>query len=179
MNSGIFGRYSERLEIPPDVFLTSTPIETASLLTGYAAVFVFIVFSLAFIFVSLTLARIFRRQKDSPEKGIAYECGEDPRGSAWIKFNIRFYVVALIFIVFEVEAALLAPWAVIFKSFPDPGLALAEGLIFLLVLGAGLAYVWAKGDLDWIKPEDRHDNREVQAWRATQAIRKRQQRGGA
>ena len=154
---------------------TTAPIETASFLTGYGAVFAFVGFSLTFVFAAMVVARIFRARNDSHEKGISYECGELPQGNAWIKFNIRFYVVALIFIIFEVEAALLAPWAVIFKGYPNPMLALAEGLVFLLVLGAGLAYVWAKGDLDWIKPEDRHDNREVQAWRAAQAFKKKGQ----
>ncbi|MFN7971598.1 MAG: NADH-quinone oxidoreductase subunit A [Acidobacteriota bacterium] len=107
---------------------------------------------------------------------IAYECGEEPTGSAWTSFNIRFCVLALIFIVFDVEALLLVPWAVVYKSYPDPVLALAEGLVFLLVLGAGLAYVWAKGDLEWIKPQDRHDNLEIMAWRAQQA--EKQKRAG-
>ncbi len=148
------------------------------MLVGYGAVFVFLAFAVVFIGASLILASIFRRKNPNAEKGIAYECGEDPIGNAWIKFNIRFYVVALIFIVFDVEAALLVPWAVIYKSYPDPALALAEGLVFLLILGAGLAYVWAKGDLEWIKPEDRRDNLEVLAWKQTLAERARARKAG-
>jgi NADH-quinone oxidoreductase subunit A len=154
-------------------------VPPAPLLVGYGAVFIFLVFAIGFIAVSLLLARVFRPRKESFEKGIAYECGEDPQGTAWVKFNLRFYVVALIFIVFDVEAALLVPWAVVYRTFPDPAVALAEGLLFLLILGAGLAYVWAKGDLDWIKPEDRLDNREVLQWKEAQAAKKRQQQGVA
>lgn len=156
-------------------------VEPAPMLVGYGAVFVFLAFSVTFVGVTLLLARLLRHRKDDPEKGIAYECGEDPQGDAWIKFNIRFYVVALVFIVFEVEAALLVPWAVIYRGFHDPALALMEGLVFLLVLGAGLAYVWAKGDLEWIKPEDRRDNLEVRAWRLAQAEKRRlgKQGGGS
>lgn len=142
------------------------------MLAGYGAVFVFSVFAVSFIGIGLLLASIFRRNNPTPEKGISYECGEDPFGQAWIKFNIRFYVIGLIFIVFEVEAALLIPWAVVFRTYPEPLLALLEGLVFLLILGSGLAYVWAKGDLDWIKPWDRHDNLEVLAWREEHAMRK-------
>lgn len=146
------------------------------MLAGYGAVFIFLAFAVAFIGVTLVLARILRPRKDSYEKGISYECGEDPKGSAWIKFNIRFYVLALIFIVFDVEAALLVPWAVVYRTYPEPAVALAEGLLFLLILGAGLAYVWAKGDLDWIKPEDRRDHVEVLAWKEAQALKRRQAR---
>lgn len=135
------------------------------MLVGYGAVFAFLVFAVLFIAGSLILARIVRKSNPSREKGIAYECGENPIGNAWIKFNIRFYVVALIFVVFDVEAALLVPWAVVYKGYRDPFIALCEGLLFLLILGAGLAYVWAKGDLEWIRPEDRRDNLEVAAWK--------------
>jgi len=83
---------------------------------------------------------------------MAYECGETPEGSAWIQFNIRFYVFALIFIIFDVEIIFLLPWAVVFNRL---GLfAFVEGLIFIAILVVGLAYVWAKGDLAWVKPED-------------------------
>jgi NADH-quinone oxidoreductase subunit A len=90
--------------------------------------------------------------KYSPGKYVSYECGEEPEGSAWIQFNIRFYVVALIFIIFDVEIIFLLPWAVVFKDLGP--FAFVEGLIFIAILVIGLAYVWAKGDLAWIKPGD-------------------------
>ena len=75
-------------------------------------------------------------------------------GSPWIKFNIRFYVFALIFIIFDVEVAFLLPWAVVFKELG--WIAFVEGLIFIAILMVGLAYVWAKGDLQWVRPEERY-----------------------
>ena len=78
-----------------------------------------------------------------------YECGELPEGSAWVQFNIRFYIIALIFIIFDVEVVFLFPWAVVFK---DIGLlAFVEVMIFLSILIVGFIYVWMKGDLDWVK----------------------------
>jgi NADH-quinone oxidoreductase subunit A len=83
-----------------------------------------------------------------------YECGEDAEGSAWIRFNIRYYIIALIFLIFDVEVVLLFPWAVIFQDFIKEGngmLVFVEMAIFLLILITGLAYVWQKSDLDWVK----------------------------
>ena len=88
------------------------------------------------------------------EKLQTYECGEDSEGSAWLQFNIRFYVIALIFLIFDVEVVFLFPWAVVFK---DLGmLAMVEMGIFLVILIVGLAYVWVKADLDWVKRKVRY-----------------------
>jgi len=84
------------------------------------------------------------------QKNSTYECGEEAVGSAWVKFNIRFYVVALIFIIFDVEVVFLFPWATIFK--PLGAFALVEALVFAGILILGLAYAWVKGDLDWVRP---------------------------
>lgn len=94
------------------------------------------------------------------EKLSSYECGEEPTGSAWLPFNSRFYVIALVFLLFEVEMVFVFPWATVFGSHEinnaDPRwgmLSLIEMFIFLGVLILGLVYVWCKGDLDWIKPK--------------------------
>jgi len=80
---------------------------------------------------------------------MTYECGEVPEGSAWVKFNIRFYIIALVFIIFDVEVIFLFPWAVVFQ---DLGLlAFIEMMIFIFILVVGFAYVWIKGDLNWVK----------------------------
>ena len=79
----------------------------------------------------------------------SYECGEVPEGSAWVKFNVRFYVIALIFIIFDVEVVFMFPWAVVFQELGL--LAFIEMFIFLTILLVGFAYVWVKGDLDWVK----------------------------
>jgi NADH:ubiquinone oxidoreductase subunit 3 (subunit A) len=122
------------------------------MLTGYAGVLAFIVVALGFLVVNLIVWKVIRPSRFSEEKLTTYECGENPTGSAWVQFNIRFYVFALIFIIFDVEAVFLLPWAVVFR---DLGmLAFVEGLVFIGILAVALAYVWRKGDLEWVRAED-------------------------
>ncbi len=123
------------------------------MLLGFASVLLFLVLGFVFLAVALILSRLIRA-KGIPgiDKYIPYECGEVPEGSAWIRFNIRFYVFALIFIIFDVEIVFLLPWAVVFKELG--AFAFVEGLIFIGILFVGLAYVWKKGDLEWVKPDD-------------------------
>jgi len=123
------------------------------MLSGFASVLLFMAVALLFVAISLVLSRLIRpKGRYSPEKYTTYECGENPQGMAWIQFNIRFYVFALIFIIFDVEIIFLLPWAVVFKNLGP--FAFLEGLIFVGILVVGLAYVWRKGDLAWVKPED-------------------------
>ncbi len=103
--------------------------------------------------------RVFAPNHPNFEKQTSYECGEEPVGSAWLPFNSRFYVIALVFLLFEVEMVFVFPWATVFGSHeinkvePRWGiLSLVEMFIFLGILILGLVYVWCKGDLDWIKP---------------------------
>lgn len=101
-------------------------------------------------FVSVLLAP----KKPSHLKSTPYECGEIPVGSAWSAFNIRFYVVGLIFIIFDVESVLMFPIASIFKEMNEMGEGAYVLLIFLSfisILIEGIAYCWKKGDLDWVK----------------------------
>lgn len=93
-------------------------------------------------------------KKPSHLKSTPYECGEQPVGSAWSMFNVRFYVVGLIFIIFDVESVLMFPVASIFKEMNDMGqgaYVLIIFLSFISVLIEGIAYCWRKGDLDWVK----------------------------
>ena len=123
------------------------------MLSSFAGVLLFMVVGVLFIVITLLIARLVRAsRRDEPDKYIPYECGEIPVGSAWVQFNIRFYVIALIFIIFDVEIVFLLPWAVVFKNLG--AFAFFEGLIFIAILVVGLAYVWRKGDLSWVKPED-------------------------
>jgi NADH:ubiquinone oxidoreductase subunit 3 (subunit A) len=123
------------------------------MLFSFSSVLIFFVIGLAFMAFALLLSKLLQpTAKDAPDKYIPYECGEVPQGSAWIRFNIRFYVCALIFIIFDVEIIFLLPWAVVFKRLGP--FAFVEGLIFIGILAIGLAYVWRKGDLAWIKPGD-------------------------
>ena len=104
--------------------------------------------------VPLLISMLVAPANKTREKLETYECGEEVEGSAWLQFNIRFYVIALIFLIFDVEVVFLFPWAVVFK---DMGIvALVEMGIFLTILLVGLAYVWVKGDLDWVKRRVRY-----------------------
>jgi NADH:ubiquinone oxidoreductase subunit 3 (subunit A) len=126
---------------------------SSDFLAAHSAVLVFLVVVVGFLIVNLLMWWIIRPSRFSEEKLTTYECGENPQGSAWIQFNIRFYVFALIFIVFDVEAVFLLPWAVVFRKIGP--LAFAEGLVFIGILAVALVYVWRKGDLEWVRAEDR------------------------
>jgi NADH:ubiquinone oxidoreductase subunit 3 (subunit A) len=122
-------------------------------LTSYSSILAFLGVAIAFLVVNLLAWWVIRPSRFSEEKLTTYECGENPTGSAWIQFNIRFYVFALIFIVFDVETVFLLPWAVVFRKLGI--LAFLEGLVFIAILIVALAYVWRKGDLEWVRAEDR------------------------
>ena len=118
------------------------------MLLGFSSVLVFLFVGFIFLVVVLVLSRLIQA-KGIPgiDKYIPYECGEVPEGSAWIRFNIRFYVFALIFIIFDVEIVFLLPWAVVYKKLGWFGL--VEMLIFILILLVGYIYAWKKGALEW------------------------------
>jgi len=123
------------------------------MLFGFASVLLFLVVGFVFLAITLLLSRLIQAKGiPGTDKYIPYECGEVPEGSAWIRFNIRFYVFALIFIIFDVEIVFLLPWAVVFRKLGS--FAFVEGLVFIGILVVGLAYVWKKGDLEWVKPSD-------------------------
>jgi NADH-quinone oxidoreductase subunit A len=127
------------------------PIELANLL-------IFVILAGAFLFATLTLGKVLRPSAPSVAKGMGYECGERPLGSGWFNFNPRFYVIALVFLIFDVEVAFTYPVAVVFKRWVargDAGLALLEIGAFLAVLALGLGYVWRRGDLAWLRDLDR------------------------
>ncbi len=121
------------------------------MLTEFGKVFVFFLTAIIFVVVAIFVARLIRPHRPTKEKLTTYECGENPEGSPWVKFNIRFYVVALIFLIFDVEVVLLIPWAFVYKEFGLVGYLL--GVIFLVLLAIGMAYEWRKGDLEWARPK--------------------------
>lgn len=120
---------------------------------AFAYALIFIILGLVFVAMGLLVAKIIRPHNPTSEKLLPYECGEDPIGPQWMKFNIRFYVVALIFILFDVELVMLFPWALIYQKL---GMyAYVAGALFIIVLFLADFYLWAKGDLEWIRPEPR------------------------
>lgn len=149
---------------------------------------VFVAVGVGFLLTNLLLGKLFRPARPDPEKGAVYECGEPPVGSSWIQFDLRFYVVALLFVIFDVEVAFFFPWATVFggcnrladanvateektaiqKSLsgqepptgqtPDAdtakalaSIAFADILVFFGVLVVGFAYLWKRGDLEWVR----------------------------
>ena len=117
--------------------------------TDFAPVLIFVIFSVAIILLLLLIQRMVAPFRKNDVKDSTYECGEVPEGIAWVQFNIRFYIIALIFLIFDVEVVLLFPWAVVFKKI---GLvAFIEMLIFVFILAVGLVAVWRRRDLDWVK----------------------------
>jgi len=116
----------------------------------FLTILVFMLFGGAFVLLNMVaIGRLLRSKTDYTEqKSTAYECGEPTFGSAFVRFDIRFYVLALVFVIFDVEVLFLFPWAVVLKDLGP--LALVEAAVFVLVLAVGLAYVWRKGDVDWI-----------------------------
>ncbi len=120
----------------------------------FANVLVFLLLGLFLSAMMLGLGRLLRPSNPLVPKLATYECGEPPTGSAWINFNIRFYLVALIFVIFDVEIAFMYPVVAVFRDWLLSGrgaTALAEMLLFIGVLALGLVYVWVKRDLEWIK----------------------------
>ncbi|MDH5476287.1 MAG: NADH-quinone oxidoreductase subunit A [Cyclobacteriaceae bacterium] len=130
-------------------------------ITSFGEILVYLIGGVIFIIGGLVTAWIIRPKRPNEEKLATYESGEEPLGGAWGQVNIRFYVVALIFLLFEVEIVFLFPWATVFgrKELIDATdglwgwMALTEMFVFVFVLALGLAYAWRKGYLEWDKPE--------------------------
>jgi NADH-quinone oxidoreductase subunit A len=153
---------------------------------------VFLIVSIVFLFIHLMMGKFIRPARPEPDKLTIYECGEPTIGSAWIQFDLRYYVVALLFVIFDVEVAFFFPWAIVFgkandlaRDDLDPArreaiskqlvpaslppttvttkvvpadtawtfalLAMLDILVFFGVLLVGFAYLWKRGDIDWVK----------------------------
>lgn len=134
---------------------------TPEYLSGFGGILLFILGGIIFVLFAFFVASMIRPKRPDAQKLSPYECGEEAVGNVWTNFNVRFYVVALLFLLFEVELVILFPWAVVFsdkESISKYGnswywIALGEISVFILLLLVGLAYAWKKGYLDWIKPE--------------------------
>jgi NADH-quinone oxidoreductase subunit A len=121
----------------------------------FTSVVVMLLLGVGLCGLMLGLGALLRPSNPHPGKLATYECGEPPSGPAWINFNIRFYLIALVFVIFDVELAFIYPVAAVFRDWVvtrGQGLfALVELAIFVGILAVGLVYVWAKGDLQWLK----------------------------
>jgi NADH-quinone oxidoreductase subunit A len=129
---------------------------------------IFLLLGTAFIFGSLTFGSLIRPKAPSVEKSAAYECGEPTIGASWVQFDLRFYIIALLFLVFDVEVALFYPWAVVYGDaariahrlgmtlFQLRATAVVDMLVFFGILLLGFAYLWRFGYLDWVKVKSHH-----------------------
>ncbi|GAA4309190.1 hypothetical protein GCM10023149_03390 [Mucilaginibacter gynuensis] len=129
-----------------------------SQISEFGKILIFLIVGILAVGGTFFLSRLIAPRNPNAEKLTSYECGEEPTGNAWMPFNGRFYVIALIFLLFDVEMVFVFPWATVFGSHELLAVdarwgwfSLAEMFIFLGILILGLAYVWLKGDLDWIK----------------------------
>ena len=130
------------------------------MLTDFGNILLFIIAAIFAIVAVLTIGRFIRPNKPNEEKLSTYESGEAPIGSVQVQFDLRFYVIALIFVLFEAELIFLFPWAIVFGQkeliTATNGLwgwfAISEMFVFVGVLVLGLAYCWSKGYLEWVKP---------------------------
>jgi NADH-quinone oxidoreductase subunit A len=129
-------------------------------ISEFGKIFIFLITGIIMVGFAFFIVRILAPNNPNPAKLSSYECGEEPVGSAWVPFNSRFYVIALIFLLFDVEMVFVLPWATVFGNKRLQAidqrwgwLSLTEMFAFLGILIIGLVYVWVKGDLDWIKPK--------------------------
>lgn len=122
--------------------------------TLYVYVGLFILLVVGFVATTLVIARLIAPSRSSSRaKGLNYETGEVTVTDPWRPFPVRYYVFALLFLIFDVEAAFLYPWAVVYNQLIESGLGLyafVEVIIFVLILAVGLAYAWKKGALKWV-----------------------------
>ncbi len=134
-------------------------MDDPSQLTAFGQILLIGIVGVVLVLVTLGLGKLISPKNPTAEKLSTYECGEEPTGSPWVQFNSRFYIIALVFLLFDVELIFIFPWATVFGATDLMAadarwgvFTLVEMAIFVGILIVGLVYVWVKGDLDWIKP---------------------------
>jgi len=126
--------------------------------TQFATILIFLIIGALMVPAIMLVGKILRPHAPDEKKLSTYECGEVPVGNTWVQFNLRFYVIAIIFLIFEVEIVLMLPVATMFKYWMTTNemsniLVFIEVAIFISILLVGFAYAWYKGDLEWIRPQ--------------------------
>ncbi len=114
----------------------------------YAPILIFLAVATVFPVATLVIARLLRPSVYNKVKVEAYECGVPPSGEARARYTVRFYIIAVLFVVFDVETIFLFPWAVKYRALGVLGF--VEMLVFLGILVVGFAYAWKKGALEWV-----------------------------
>lgn len=118
------------------------------MLNDWLYVGVFALIALFLPAVAILMSALLSPKKPNKVKNATYECGMETVGPTWVQFKVQYYVFALVFLVFDVEAVLLYPWAVAYNQLPF--YAIVEAILFLLILLGGLFYAWRKGALEWL-----------------------------
>jgi len=126
---------------------TTTTTAGAPPIYGYIPIIIFFLIAVLLPVVLLGVSRLVQRRVFEREKLMPYECGIDPIGDARDRFSVRFYIVAMLFLVFDVETIFLFPWAIIYDKLAVFGL--VEMLVFIGILVVGYYYAWRKGALEW------------------------------
>lgn len=126
----------------------------------YATIGALAILGVGFCAVAFGFNRLMRPTKPKAAKYTTYECGMDPVGDGWSQTQIRYYIFAFLFVIFDVEAVFLFPWAVVFEDFANDVQVLVEMIIFIGILAIGLLYAYKKKVLDW---DTRGDEREIKA----------------
>ncbi|MFQ5692206.1 MAG: NADH-quinone oxidoreductase subunit A [Nitrospinota bacterium] len=117
------------------------------MLSDYFPIFVMLVVVTVFAAVSMLLSSLLGRRRAGVVKDSPYECGVDPIGNARVRFSVKFYMIAMLFIIFDIEVVFLYPWAVVFRDLAVFGF--VEMVVFIGILALALVYVWRRGALDW------------------------------
>ena len=141
----LFQTQGPRPPAPPPT--PATVPATAPPIYGYIPIILFFLIAMALPFILLGLSRLVQRRVFEREKLLPYECGVEPIGDARDRFSVRFYIVAMLFLVFDVEVVFLFPWAIIYDKLAVFGL--VEMLVFIGILVVGYYYAWRKGALEW------------------------------
>jgi NADH-quinone oxidoreductase subunit A len=114
---------------------------------GWLSIFIMIALGAGFALSSILLSRLLGPRNPTPEKAAPYECGMPPVGDARERQSVKFYLVAMIFLLFDIEVAFLYPWAMALRDLGWNGF--VQVVLFMLILTAGYAYIWRKGVLEW------------------------------
>ena len=135
------------LQTPPRPGGAPSPTTSPSPIFGYIPIVIFFLIAVLLPVALLGVSRLVQRRVFEHQKLMPYECGVDPIGDARDRFSVRFYIVAMLFLIFDVETIFLFPWAVIYDRLAVFGL--AEMLLFIGILVVGYYYAWRKGALEW------------------------------
>jgi NADH:ubiquinone oxidoreductase subunit 3 (subunit A) len=118
------------------------------MLNDWIFIGIFLLLAPVFPAIALLIAKLIAPRKPNPLKSETYECGIETYGETWVQLKAQYYIFALVFLIFDIEIVFLYPWAVAFDQLPL--YAVMEGVIFILILVAGLLYTWRKGVLEWV-----------------------------